>query len=90
VTRLSTHHYLLTHNQIARTTATARMKILRSMLVLTMTTSTALAGGGWKDSPLHQWFEGLSSKLGLCCSKAEGLTLADVEWDMKDGHYAYS
>ena len=63
------------------------MKILRSMLVLLMTTSAALAGGGWKDSPLHQWFEGLSSKLGLCCSKAEGLTLTDVEWDIKDGHY---
>jgi hypothetical protein len=52
-----------------------------------MTTSAALAGGDWKNSPLHQWFEGLSSKIGMCCSNADGLTLTDVEWDVKGGHY---
>jgi hypothetical protein len=63
------------------------MRSLRGVLVLLMTTSAAFAGGDWKNSPLHQWFEGLSSKIGLCCSNADGLTLTDVQWDMKDGHY---
>ena len=31
--------------------------------------------------------KGLASKEGLCCSYADGVTLTDVEWDMRDGHY---
>jgi hypothetical protein len=36
---------------------------------------------------MHHWFDGLASKIGLCCSYADGVTLTDVEWDTKDGHY---
>jgi hypothetical protein len=40
----------------------------------------ALAGGDWKNSPLHHWFEGLASKRGLCCSYADGVAISDVDW----------
>jgi hypothetical protein len=55
--------------------------------VLLASTSVALAGNDWKNSPLHHWFDGLASKRGVCCSYADGGTLTDVEWDMKDSHY---
>jgi hypothetical protein len=63
------------------------MRTLRGVFVLLMTTSIAFAGGDWKDSPLHDWFAGLASRKGLCCSSADGVTITDAQWDMKDGHY---
>lgn len=36
---------------------------------------------------LHAWFDKLASGKGLCCSFADGLSISDVDWDMKDGHY---
>jgi hypothetical protein len=63
------------------------MRTLRGMIVLLLTTSAALAGGDWMNSPLQDWFKGLASKEGLCCSYTDGVTLTDVQWDMKDGHY---
>jgi hypothetical protein len=53
-------------------------------------------GGGWvharddgryANSPLKPWFESLRSKSGPCCADADGMTLKDVDWDTKDGHY---
>jgi len=36
----------------------------------------------------NDWFNRLSSKRGgLCCSFADGLTVADPDWDSKNGHY---
>jgi hypothetical protein len=52
-----------------------------------MTTSIAFAGGDWKDSALHDWFAGLESHYGPCCSYADGVTITDAQWDIKDGHY---
>ncbi len=43
--------------------------------------------GEYKNSPLHGWFESLKSGNGLCCSFADGQTLGDVDWDIKDDHY---
>jgi hypothetical protein len=43
--------------------------------------------GRYANSPLHDWFEQLSSKKGLCCSDADGMVLSDVDWDSHDGHY---
>ncbi len=43
--------------------------------------------GKWKDNPLHLWFDHLRSGKGLCCSVADGKTIADVDWDMQGGHY---
>jgi hypothetical protein len=47
----------------------------------------AFAGGDWKNSPLRTWFEGLASKKGACCSAADGQTLTDAQWDVKDNQY---
>ena len=37
---------------------------------------------------LNDWFNRLSNKQGgLCCSFVDGLTVADPDWDSKNGHY---
>ena len=36
---------------------------------------------------LNNWFEGLKSGKGPCCSDADGTALSDVDWEAKDGHY---
>jgi hypothetical protein len=36
---------------------------------------------------LKQWFDGLRSSKGPCCSDADGSALADVDWESKGGHY---
>ncbi|MGC1563776.1 MAG: hypothetical protein WA820_28555 [Bradyrhizobium sp.] len=43
--------------------------------------------GKYANSPLHGWFEQLASKKGRCCSDADGMSLADVDWKSHDGHY---
>jgi hypothetical protein len=39
------------------------------------------------DPAMHTWFEALRSGKGSCCSYADGMSLYDVDWDSKDGHY---
>jgi hypothetical protein len=43
--------------------------------------------GRYASSPLHDWFEGLGSGKGSCCSDADGTALSDVDWESRDGHY---
>src|ERR1700749_1730133 len=43
--------------------------------------------GRYADSPLKPWFDSLRSGRGLCCSNADGIAVADPDWDSKDGHY---
>ncbi len=43
--------------------------------------------GRYANSPLKQWFDGLRSSKGPCCSDADGSALADVDWESKGGHY---
>jgi hypothetical protein len=43
--------------------------------------------GRYANSPLKQWFDNLKSSRGLCCSMADGQSVADPDWDSKDGHY---
>ncbi len=44
--------------------------------------------GRYANSQLRSWFDSLQSKKGMCCSFADGLTLKDVDWDIRDdGHY---
>src|SRR5215467_10527307 len=40
-----------------------------------------------QNPELHQWFEGLRSGKGPCCSDADGTAVSDVDWDTHDGHY---
>lgn len=43
--------------------------------------------GIYANSPLHDWFNGLRSGKGLCCSFADRTSIADADWRAKDGHY---
>lgn len=44
--------------------------------------------GRFAGGPLHEWFEGLRSGKGPCCSDADGYAISDAEWEAtKDGHY---
>lgn len=39
--------------------------------------------GKYANSPLKSWFDQLASKKGLCCSFADGFSLADIDWDVQ-------
>jgi len=39
--------------------------------------------GHHANSPLKGWFEGLGSGRGLCCSFADGVSIADVDWTIE-------
>ncbi len=43
--------------------------------------------GRYTNSPLKPWFDSLKSSKGLCCSVADGLAVADPDWESKDGRY---
>jgi hypothetical protein len=43
--------------------------------------------GRYANSPLKEWFDGLRSGKGPCCSDADGSAVSDVDWESKDGHY---
>jgi hypothetical protein len=43
--------------------------------------------GRYANSPLKLWFDRLASGKGLCCSMADGESVADPDWESKDGHY---
>ena len=43
--------------------------------------------GRFVNSPLKQWFDNLKSGRGLCCAMADGQSVADPDWESKDGHY---
>src|SRR5258708_34438197 len=42
--------------------------------------------GRYANSPLKPWFDHLASGKGLCCSMADGESVADPDWESKDGH----
>lgn len=43
--------------------------------------------GRYANSPLKPWFDQLASGKGLCCSMADGETVADPDWQSYQGHY---
>ena len=43
--------------------------------------------GRYSNSPLKPWFDSLRSHLGPCCSDADGVTIADPDWESHQGHY---
>ena len=43
--------------------------------------------GQFANSPLKQWFDGLASAKGLCCSFADGVRVENVDWDSQNGRY---
>lgn len=63
--------------------------MLRILPALLIAISPALAhdDGRYAGSPLKPWFDALKSAQGLCCSHADGIALADVDWESDRGHY---
>jgi hypothetical protein len=43
--------------------------------------------GRYANSPLKSWFDHLASGRGLCCSFADGESVADPDWESKEGHF---
>lgn len=43
--------------------------------------------GRYANSALKPWFDRLASGKGLCCSMADGYSVADVDWETRDGHF---
>jgi hypothetical protein len=43
--------------------------------------------GRYTQSPLKPWFDSLKSGKGPCCSVADGLAVADPDWESKNSHY---
>jgi hypothetical protein len=60
-----------------------------SMLVACLVGSVAARDldGRYANSPLKPWFDHLASGKGLCCSMADGESVADPDWESKEGHY---
>src|SRR5262249_50645554 len=56
-------------------------------LLIALVTAAARDDGRYAQSPLKEWFEGLSSGYGNCCSVADGLRIDDPDWEVRDGHY---
>ena len=64
--------------------------IIVSVITLAMTQQSAWGRDPdhrYNNSPLHDWFEQLASRVGLCCSFADGYAVQDVDWESKNGHY---
>jgi hypothetical protein len=55
--------------------------------VFTCAGLSAHDNGRFAASPLKEWFDRLASSKGLCCSFADGVSIEDVDWDTRDGHY---
>lgn len=49
--------------------------------------SHARDDGRYAASPLKQWFDGLKSGKGPCCSDADGYAVSDPDWESRSGHY---
>jgi len=58
-----------------------------SLVALPLQLAIARDDGRYTNSPLKSWFESLRSSRGLCCSGADGVAIADPDWESKDGHY---
>jgi hypothetical protein len=74
--------------RVGRVSASLRL----GLVILLSVTTARLAqardpDGRYANSPLKQWFDGLRSGKGPCCSDADGSAVSDVDWESKDGHY---
>ena len=71
-----------------------RMRVFLSLglVALTSVAAAQLAqardpDGRYANSPLKEWFDGLRSGKGPCCSDADGYVVADPDWESDHGHY---
>ncbi len=67
----------------------SRLLLLLALALLLSVTGQVLArdDGRYANSPLKPWFDSLRSAKGPCCSVADGVAVADPDWESRDGHY---
>jgi hypothetical protein len=58
-----------------------------ALIAVALLLQNARAAGSYPEGAVHKWFDSLRSAKGLCCSFADGRTLADPDWGTKDDHY---
>ena len=58
-----------------------------ALLVGLSNSAFARDDGRYANDTLKHWFDNLTSSNGNCCSFADGLSISEVDWDTKDGHY---
>jgi hypothetical protein len=69
-------------------TGLALASLVASVIVGAATAASARdLDGRHAASPLKPWFDSLRSGKGPCCSDADGYSIADVDWETRDGHY---
>ena len=62
--------------------------IIISLAMLVVDSEARDRGQSAKSTPeMKQWFDGLKSEIGSCCSDADGTTLSEVDWESNNGHY---
>ena len=58
-----------------------------SFAAIVFGSAVARDDGRYATSPLKPWFDSLRSGKGPCCSDADGMAIADPDWDSREGHY---
>lgn len=66
---------------------TIALGIIVILVALTAHFAHARDDGRYAASPLKQWFDGLRSGKGPCCSDADGSVLESDYWEVRNGHY---
>ena len=64
-----------------------RLIIFAFLLLPVCGSALARDDGRYANSPLKSWFDSLHSGKGPCCSDADGASVADADWDTKNGHF---
>jgi len=65
----------------------SRIAICFTLLFVSSAVLASDVDGRFANSPLRKWFESLRSDKSPCCSDADGMVLADVDWESSAGHY---
>ena len=63
------------------------ISLIAAVALLTFPAPGRDLDGRYTDSPLHEWFNHLASRNGLCCSFADGYVVEDADWASENGHY---
>jgi hypothetical protein len=65
----------------------ALIGLIAAVTLLTLPARGRDLEGRYADSPLHEWFNHLASRKGLCCSFADGYAVEDADWMSENGRY---
>lgn len=66
--------------------------MIRLLLILVALSAVGQAqardtDGRWAQSPNKEWFDGLKSEYGLCCSISDGRAVDDPDWRRTEAGY---